>query len=75
MHRGAERELAGGAVTAASPFHANWAVTAEHYARWVPNAECINPPRLGKGDVWPDVLACLEPVEGGGEAAARSEGA
>jgi hypothetical protein len=39
------------------------------------NAERINPPRLGKGDVWPDVLAHLEAMEGGGEAATGSEGA
>jgi integrase len=55
--------------------HANWAVTAEHYARWVPHAECIEPARLGKGDVWPDVLARLEGEAGGHASATGSEGA
>ncbi len=40
--------------------HANREVTAEHYARWVPGAEGVNPPGLGEGDVWPDVLARLD---------------
>ena len=39
--------------------HANWAVTAEHYARWVPEADVLDAPRLGPGDVWPDLLARL----------------
>ncbi len=37
--------------------HANWAVTAEHYARWVPEVEFIDVPRLRPGEVWPDLLA------------------
>ena len=54
--------------------HANWAVTAEHYARWVPGAECINPPRLGEKDVWPDVLARLDWKESDRASTTRSEG-
>lgn len=54
---------------------ASWAVTAEHYARWVPNAECIEPARLGKSDVWPDVLARLEQKEHDCTPATGSEGA
>ncbi len=38
--------------------HANWAVTARHYARWVDDA-ARQPltPKLDSGDVWPDLLA------------------
>jgi hypothetical protein len=38
--------------------HANWAVTARHYARWVDDA-ARQPvtPLLDSGDLWPDLLA------------------
>ncbi len=38
--------------------HANWAVTARHYARWVDDAarQPVSP-ELQSGDVWPDLLA------------------
>jgi integrase len=38
--------------------HANWAVTARHYARWVDDAS-RQPvtPELDLGDVWPNALA------------------
>ena len=39
--------------------HANWAVTAQHYARWVSEAEFMGSPRLRPGEVWPDLLARL----------------
>ncbi len=37
--------------------HSNWAVTAEHYARWVPEVDGMEAPRLQPGEVWPDLLA------------------
>ena len=42
--------------------HANWAVTARHYARWVDDA-ARQPatPEMDLGDVWPDLLARMGP--------------
>ncbi len=38
--------------------HANWTVTARHYARWMEDAAGRQfTPKLDSGDVWPDLLA------------------
>jgi integrase len=38
--------------------HANWAITARHYARWMNDAAGQQfTPKLDSGDVWPDLLA------------------
>ena len=44
--------------------HATWAVTARHYAGWVPKSY-VEPMRLAPGEVAPDLLARLAiPTQG-----------
>jgi integrase len=42
--------------------HSDWATTARHYARWIRAASKQTSPALGPGEVWPDLLARLEPT-------------
>jgi hypothetical protein len=50
--------------------HADWAVTARHYARWIPGGE-DEPLRREAGEVYPDLLARVAPVGAGGDATRR----
>jgi len=40
--------------------HADWSVTARHYARWVGGNHYVEPARLAPGEVPADLLARFE---------------
>jgi len=51
--------------------HADWAVTARHYARWIPGGDDNEPLRREAGEVYPDLLARLAPFGAEGDATRR----
>ena len=53
--------------------HSNWAVTAQHYARWTGGDVYIEPERLGPGDVPADLLARFRIDSGASDAYHRRE--
>jgi integrase len=50
--------------------HADWAVTARHYARWIPGGD-DEPLRRRPGEVYPDLLARLAPLDAESDATGR----
>ena len=50
--------------------HADWAVTARHYARWIPGGD-DEPLRREAGEVYPDLLARLAPFSAESDATRR----